>query len=26
LAFVQEDGLEAFCRAILNSNEFVFIP
>jgi hypothetical protein len=26
IAFVQEEGLEAFCRATLNSNELVFIP
>ena len=26
LAFVSEAGWEAFCRALLNSNEFVFIP
>ncbi len=26
LAFISEEGLEAFCRAVLNSNEFVFIP
>jgi hypothetical protein len=26
LAFVTEAGWESFCRAMLNSNEFVFIP
>jgi len=25
IAFVEEHGLEAFCRALLNANEFVFI-
>ena len=25
-AFANEHGLEGFCRAILNSNEFLFIP
>jgi hypothetical protein len=26
LAFVQDQGLPAFCRALLNSNEFLFMP
>jgi hypothetical protein len=25
-AFISEQGLRAFCRALLNSNEFLFIP
>ena len=25
-AFITENGLPAFCRALLNSNEFLFIP
>lgn len=24
--FIADEGLESFCRAVLNSNEFVFIP
>ena len=24
--FIRAEGLEAFCRAVLNSNEFLFIP
>jgi hypothetical protein len=26
VAFVRSEGLQAFCRGILNANEFLFIP
>jgi hypothetical protein len=26
VAFIAAEGLPAFCRAMLNSNEFVFLP
>jgi hypothetical protein len=26
MAFVRSEGLPAFCRGVLNSNEFLFIP
>jgi len=26
VAFVEEHGLDAFCRALFNANEFVFVP
>jgi hypothetical protein len=26
MAFVRTEGLQAFCRGVLNANEFLFIP
>jgi hypothetical protein len=26
MAFVRSEGLPAFCRGVLNANEFLFIP
>ena len=26
LEFIQDQGLSAFCRVMLNSNEFLFVP
>jgi len=26
VAFVRSEGLPAFCRGVLNANEFLFIP